>query len=255
MYLYNLKAIFLLVLLVSILTLKNVCSQNPYQTSGDVDGLILPIEMGTFGLSVLIGKSIKPIDPPDDNLMIPKLNFVDRLDPKVLRRWDTNVGSISDKILLSSLALPVVMPVIGGNSSRHKMGVTYLIALEGMLANIALTDLTKVVARRRRPFTFYNDVVPIELQEKVFAKKGVLKSFFSGHTSVVACNSFLTAKFINDFYPESNIKPYAWATAIIIPSITGYLRVKAGKHFITDVLVGFLVGSTVGWVIPELHKI
>ena len=59
---------------------------------------------------------------------------------------------------------------------------------------------------------------------------------------------------LNDFYPDSKAKPIIWTSAALIPAITGYLRVKAGRHFTSDVLVGFLVGAAVGWVIPELHR-
>ena len=40
----------------------------------------------------------------------------------------------------------------------------------------------------------------------------------------------------------------------MIPAITGYLRVKAGKHYPTDTIAGYLLGATAGILIPQLHK-
>jgi membrane-associated phospholipid phosphatase len=35
----------------------------------------------------------------------------------------------------------------------------------------------------------------------------------------------------------------------------GWLRVRGGRHFPTDVLAGLLVGGTVGWLVPHLHQV
>jgi len=43
-----------------------------------------------------------------------------------------------------------------------------------------------------------------------------------------------------------------WAAAV--PAAVGYFRMEAGKHFLTDVLLGYSIGATVGVLVPELHK-
>jgi membrane-associated phospholipid phosphatase len=35
----------------------------------------------------------------------------------------------------------------------------------------------------------------------------------------------------------------------------GYLRFAAGRHYPTDILAGALIGSLVGWLVPQLHEI
>ncbi len=45
-----------------------------------------------------------------------------------------------------------------------------------------------------------------------------------------------------------------WSFSAYIPALTGYFRVKAGKHFTTDVMAGYAVGAFTGWLIPHLHK-
>ena len=45
-----------------------------------------------------------------------------------------------------------------------------------------------------------------------------------------------------------------WSGAFLIPATTAYLRVKAGRHFPTDVIAGYATGAIVGYLIPHLHK-
>jgi len=37
-------------------------------------------------------------------------------------------------------------------------------------------------------------------------------------------------------------------------STVGYLRYEAGVHFPTDILIGAIVGSAIGYAIPYLHR-
>ena len=63
------------------------------------------------------------------------------------------------------------------------------------------------------------------------------------------------AKVISDYHPELGRKKWlVFAAAIIPPAIVGWYRIRALKHFPTDVLLGYLVGAAVGILVPELHK-
>ena len=39
-----------------------------------------------------------------------------------------------------------------------------------------------------------------------------------------------------------------------MPAVTAWARVGAGKHFASDVIVGYLTGAAIGYLVPELHK-
>ena len=129
------------------------------------------------------------------------------------------------------------------------MGVTYAIVLEGMLATYTLTELTKLLAKRRRPYVYGLS----QFDGELFTQNS-RKSFFSGHSSYTAVNYYLGAKMFNDFYPDSKWKPLVWSSAAILPAITAWKRVQGGKHFVTDVLVGYIAGALIGILIPELHR-
>jgi membrane-associated phospholipid phosphatase len=70
-----------------------------------------------------------------------------------------------------------------------------------------------------------------------------------------AAATFFAAKVFTDFNPDSKLKPYVWTAAAIVPAVVGYQRLRAGKHFLTDNLLGYGVGMACGILIPELHKV
>jgi membrane-associated phospholipid phosphatase len=81
------------------------------------------------------------------------------------------------------------------------------------------------------------------------------KSFFSGHTSISFASIVFLARTYAALHPDSRWKPVVWATGISTATLVGILRILSGKHFPTDVLVGALVGSFIGFVIPKLHEV
>ncbi|ADB39925.1 phosphatase PAP2 family protein [Spirosoma linguale] len=104
--------------------------------------------------------------------------------------------------------------------------------------------------RRARPFT-YNPDVPLE------TKVGVAKSnsFYSGHVSFSSTATFFLAKVFTDYHHIKGWKRVAIFSLVSVPpALVAYNRMEAGKHFKTDVMLGFAVGAASGILIPELHK-
>ena len=80
-------------------------------------------------------------------------------------------------------------------------------------------------------------------------------SMYSGHTATAAASTFFMVKVYCDYHPEIGRRKYwLYGLASIPPLVEGYLRVKALAHFPTDVMVGYMIGATVGVVVPEMHK-
>ena len=72
---------------------------------------------------------------------------------------------------------------------------------------------------------------------------------------MVTALTFLTARIITDLHPDTKNKGVIWGAAITAPAILGYMRVRAGRHFPTDVIAGYAVGATIGYLIPEFHLV
>jgi membrane-associated phospholipid phosphatase len=126
-----------------------------------------------------------------------------------------------------------------------------LMYLETGILTYSITEITKCLVRRIRPYV-YNREVP--LHDKIMSSDP-RKSFFSGHTSISFASVVFLARTYAALHPDSRWKPVVWCTGLSAATLVGVLRILSGKHFPTDVLVGALVGSFIGIVIPKLHKV
>ena len=194
--------------------------------------------------SILLRDKREPLSLND----VGKLNADDilALDGKGTN-YSEGAATTSDILVMSSFAAPLALLTFG--DTRHDAGTLGLILLETMMLNEALTGITKALVKRPRPYT-YNQRAP----EAVRTARENTFSFFSGHTSHSAAMSFFTAKTLSDYVDRPGVRTAAWTSAILLPAATGFFRYKAGKHFPSDVVVGYLVGASVGFLVPHLHK-
>jgi membrane-associated phospholipid phosphatase len=75
-------------------------------------------------------------------------------------------------------------------------------------------------------------------------------SFFSGHTELgfaIAVSAGMVAH-----RRGSSLEPAVWTLGLGLAATTGYLRIAADEHYLTDVAVGALFGASMGYVIPRL---
>lgn len=79
-------------------------------------------------------------------------------------------------------------------------------------------------------------------------------SFYSGHSSAAFAIAVFTGVWFDQVYPHSKKSKWVWTSALLTAGTVASLRVVAGKHYPTDVLVGAAMGSLIGWAIPTLHK-
>ena len=180
---------------------------------------------------------------------INQLNTSDiwKFERKLTENWDKKSITASDAFLYTSICNPVLLYL--QKDIRKDVFPVSLIWLETMTLNLGLTNLTKTLLSRKRPYLYGNKASLTEKQ-----KNDNQRSFFSGHTSTAAASWFMLAKIYQDYYPQDKRLPYIWSFSAVVPAITAYLRVKGGKHFYTDVITGYLVGAAVGLIVPELHK-
>jgi len=176
-------------------------------------------------------------------------NDVNSFDRYAISKSSTKSQDISDIFQLGVIALPIIF--VTNHHTRKDIVPLIAMSAEVMLINYTLTDITKKLAGRTRPLAYNAD---FSLEEKESAS--VRRSFFSGHTSHTAALSFMMAKVMTDYHPHANkgFKIGIWSFAAAVPAITGYLRVRAGKHFPTDTITGYIAGGLVGILVPQFHK-
>jgi membrane-associated phospholipid phosphatase len=121
---------------------------------------------------------------------------------------------------------------------------TLLIA-EATLLAADLDQLTKLLVGRERPFVHALDP---DAKSRTTHPSDNNLSFFSGHTTETFALAAATGT-------VATLRGYRWAPASwvaggALAAVTGYLRIAADKHWLTDVVVGMLIGAGVGVAVP-----
>ncbi|MEM7575256.1 MAG: phosphatase PAP2 family protein [Bacteroidota bacterium] len=235
----------LLALLIFIPTTQAQLRVDPYDTNGDSEWAYLGVGVGLNLAAKLIGNRT-PIFS-DEEVGLLDFNRILPIDRYSTRHFSHSAAVTSDRLLLAAFVSPFFLFL--DKPARDNGGDVGLVLFQGALINAGIVNLTKVLSRRARPYN-YNPDVPLEFKRTRNARY----SFPSGHVATSAFFALSTAKIFNDLYPESNARPYVWAGMSLIPLAVSYGRMRGGRHFFTDVLVGFAVGTSVALLVPELHK-
>ena len=220
-------------------------TQGPYRLDVAREGVLAAGGATFLAAGLALGGSIEP-------LSIDAINSLSRSDVPAIDRGATYNYSVSLKSTSNWLEALLILAPVGLFASpdvRNDAGTVTVMYLETVLLANALTQFTKSLTTRTRPFV-YNESAPLDEKQE----KDARRSFFSGH----AANSFASAVFLSTvfaaYFPQSPWKPVVWAASLAAAATVAYLRVAAGQHFPTDVLTGMIVGSTVGYLVPELHR-
>lgn len=221
-------------------------NDSPYEVSWAVDGPLVGAGLGLNAVGLYLVQNKNGLTTEElANLSRDDIFFADRW---VAGNYSAGADDLSYYPFYGSFAAPVVM-MLTDKAQRSHAGQVSVMLIESMSLTGALFTFSAGLINRPRPLV-YNEDLPIELR----IEDGVQRSFFAGHTAATAAASFFTAKVWNDFHPDSPVTPFVWAAAAAVPAWVGYLRHKAGKHFLTDNLIGYGIGALSGIIVPELHK-
>jgi membrane-associated phospholipid phosphatase len=172
------------------------------------------------------------------------------LDAAVRRHWRWSDRERAHTWSNVTLGLSVVGPTAAFAAARGGFGDGFggemLIVVEAAALNMAVTQGTKYLFRRERPWAHFDD--PLR-GEHLGSRNGVL-SFASGHASLAFALAVSTGSLAS--LRGDDGKEWVWATGLTAAAATAYLRVAADKHYFTDVLAGAAIGATVGWVVPRI---
>lgn len=220
--------------------------KTPYKTSLVKDGAIIAGGVGLTALGVNLIQN-------KNNLTIAKLatKTLDRVpffDRGSAGFYSEKADNDSYIPFQASFGMPVFMALINKNE-RHKIGQILVLYTETMAITGALFTMSTGNVYRSRPYV-YNTSLSIEKR----SDKNAQRAFFAGHTAATAAATFFMAKVFRDFNPGSKAVPYVWAFAASVPAVVGYLRYKAGMHFLSDNLLGYAIGAGAGIFVPQLHK-
>ncbi len=201
-------------------------------------GVELPLTLGAGGLWLGLYLADLPATPSPVH---GRPEGIDAMSP--FRQVDGPV-LVSDVLLYGTLAgTAAATTVFAGKGSR---ATAFGVWAEVFVINGTMTDITKRAVDRPRPYV-YGGMRTGEADD--------YQSFYSGHTSFVASSAFATARTLDVLRaPTTPVRVALYAGAGALTVAAGTSRVLAGKHFVSDVLVGGVIGASTGWLIPELHR-
>ncbi|MCC3152011.1 phosphatase PAP2 family protein [Hymenobacter sp. BT770] len=219
---------------------------SPYHTRFATDG---PITLGLTGVNVagLLLIRAKTGISPEAAVALKKSDvpFFDRFSAGY---YDEGYRTVSDYTLIGSLiGSPAIMAL--DPSIRGRAGQIAGLYVQTMVATGAIFTMAAGTVYRQRPLTYSSTA---SITERT--RQNATNSFFAGHTAYSAAATFFAAKVFHDFHPDSPAQPYVWAAAALVPAAVGYCRIEAGKHFLSDNLLGYAVGATLGVAVPQLHR-
>ena len=220
-------------------------SESPYALSTKKDLGLAGLSLAS-GLSAWIAYShLSPLTPND----------IDRLDKSTINPIDRYAVSMSSEragqwsdILGSACLLSPLLTLTQPKAQKNNLQLA-LIYAETITLTGTIVYLTKCTVKRPRPFVF-NPSAPQELK----LNKSARMSFFSGHTALSFASAVFFSTTYSDYSSDNQWDAVIWSSAITTASLVGYFRIRAGKHYVSDVIAGALVGSAIGYGIPALHR-
>ncbi|MDX5418160.1 MAG: phosphatase PAP2 family protein [Hymenobacteraceae bacterium] len=172
---------------------------------------------------------------------------VNRFDRFLAGKYSKRAEQDSDYPFYGSFVSPLLLLL--DPDVRQNAPQVYLLYGQAMSIAGGLYALTAGLTNRKRPSVYAEDA-PLDVRLHKYATN----SFYAGHTAATASATFFVAKVFHDFNPDSPARYIIWAAAAAVPATVGYLRMRAGKHFLTDNIIGYAIGTGIGILVPELHK-
>jgi membrane-associated phospholipid phosphatase len=219
---------------------------SPYHTSFLKDGIVIASAVGVtlLGYTLIENKSDLTMEQLAQKTK-DKLPFFDRGNAGYYSKQADDDSYI---LFDASYVIPVVAALFNKNE-RSKFGQVMVMYVETIGITGALYTATAGLVYRSRPFV-YGTRAPLERR----LDKGGQRSFYGGHVATTAAATFFTAKVFQDFNPGSKLTPYLYASAGALTVVMGYLRYKAGYHFLSDCVLSGIIGTATGILVPEFHR-
>jgi len=161
--------------------------------------------------------------------------------------YHPKANDIGNLLFYGSMPLPIILML---DKEIRKDGLKIAILyLESMSVTGILYTGSVYLTDRYRPYA-YNPDVPMSKRTRGGAKN----SFFAGHVALVGTSTFFIAKVLNDYHPDSKVKWLPFTLAGLATGTTAYMRYRGGEHFLSDIVLGVVVGTLSGILVPHVHK-
>lgn len=156
--------------------------------------------------------------------------------------------------LMATAAGAAVAPSITGDGDFWPGALMFG---ETILVTVGATEVLKRSVARHRPYTYNRGLDDPTIEGMIGPDSTDARaSFPSGHASTAFASATFAASVLTQTYSwPRGVDAAVWTLTLGAATATAYGRVRAGKHFPTDVLVGALVGGAVGLLVPSCHEL
>ena len=219
------------------------------------DGAIIGISAG-FAVVLDQLKSTGEIRPQQISRDFDRNNLLAIDRPVVTAKHHGSAGMWSNVGSTAAMAYAILDPVLSGfrEQSLQTGLVDFMLYAETLALTQATTNLVKLAVRRPRPAAYREAELNRDNPDYSNADTDSALSFFSGHAATTASLS-ATATYLAFTRSPSSWRP--WVTLLAGTGLTTFVsveRVRAGKHFPTDVIAGAIAGAGIGVIVPHLHR-
>lgn len=171
------------------------------------------------------------------------------IDVGVRTAFSAGAARLSDITAGLSLAVPLVAQVQG--RFDRAAGDRALVFAEALAVSYALNSAAKYLVQRPRPYVYSNDPRVQRWAEREGADSHV--SFYSGHSAMTFASAMAGGMLLTTATDDTAARSALWGTGLSLAAFTATMRVRAGKHYYTDVLLGAVLGVGIGLGTPLLH--
>lgn len=174
------------------------------------------------------------------NLQKDDINFFDEL---AIFPYSKQLDRVGDILQYVAFLSPGALIFYKDFYELINLGIVYS---ESVLFAFGTKNFLKFLIERPRPYLYFDS--PPTLEENDY-----LNSLPSGHTTIAFTAAAFTTFSLYYYNPDS-----FWNIPISLMSFgiatgTAIFRVLSGNHFLTDVVLGALIGTTCGIIFPYLH--
>jgi membrane-associated phospholipid phosphatase len=170
-------------------------------------------------------------------------------DKSLEQGFSDSAAEASDLLSIVTMVTPVALYT--GQGFTEEGAKRALVYGQTLGISLLLNTVTKHVIRRPRPYTFNQN--PRVGRYAMGQGRDANLSFYSGHASTTFAAAVSGAWLFTQSIDDEAARTAVWAGLLSLAGATAMLRTRAGKHFYTDVVVGSLIGATMGYAIPRLH--
>ncbi len=195
-------------------------------------GIVVPY---AFGAS-WIDESCPPCTKSD-------VNWIDRTTVG----WHSHAAHVAgDVLIVADGVAAIVVDALDVRDARET-AVDLVVIGEATLVTGALTTAAKYATSRPLPAVVNN-------QDPALARRSAgYRAFWSGHAAIGATLAVSLAETMRLRHEAAS--RWILAGGLAVTAGASALKLAAGEHYLTDVVVGAIVGAGVGWLIPRLHRV